>query len=103
MEMCHLYFSLILFILRSELRTNVYQFQTASEDSGRDNVMSTRPSLTTLSLSEEDAEPGNTWVVLNEEEGTSPTLPLGFGRMDLLYQFLSIFSFQTNDPKFFTI
>lgn len=80
MEMCHLYFSLILFILRSELRTNVYQFQTASEDSGRDNVMSTRPSLTTLSLSEEDAEPGNTWVVLNEEEGTSPTLPLGFGK-----------------------
>ena len=46
----------------------------------RDNVMTTRPALTTLSMSEEEAEPGNTWVVLNEEEGSSPTLPLGFGK-----------------------
>ena len=42
--------------------------------------MTTRPGLTTLSPSEEETELGKTWVVLNEEEGSSPTLPLGFGK-----------------------
>ena len=49
------------------------------EKRGRDNVMTTRAAITTLSSGEEEAQPTNTWVVLNEEEGTSPTLPLGFG------------------------
>ena len=45
--------------------------------------MTTRPALTTLSPSEEEAELGKTWVVLNEEEGSSPTLPLGFGKYNI--------------------
>ena len=59
----------------------------------RDNVMTTRPSLTTLSMSEEEAEPGKTWVVLNEEEGSSPTLPLGFGKYLNIIRKLVLHSF----------